>query len=348
MSAESVGRPWRVSDPVAVQDAWVGIWQRAILNRESILNHDLSFWSQPETQTALEEWIDSALGEDSAESDLTAPVLLESAADSGRDSLSAKGVITAKANGVICGLEAVRVTLEKLDSGIRVIEALDDGCAVSAGEEVFVATGSATALLAGERTALNICSHLSGIATATARLVEAAGEVKIFDTRKTLPGLRRFQKYAVTVGGGCNHRHDLADFPMFKENHRAILQKSQPQLSGNPLEEVRWIKSALSRNGFSGPISIEVEDEASLRACLKEGIEVILVDNIPPATLTEWIERALQDQIPVEASHLEASGGIDGETLRTHASSGVGRISVGAITHSSRVLDLSMSVELVS
>lgn len=305
--------------------------------------------------------------EDAAGADLTAPVLRnsvlphsageESAAGEnpavensgeGRNPLIARGVITAKAHGVICGLEAVEQVLKHLDPELRTVETRADGCVVKPGEEIFVATGLATSLLAGERTALNICSHLSGIATATANLVQIAGGVKIYDTRKTLPGIRRFQKYAVTVGGGNNHRHDLADFPMFKENHRAILQKSRPQLAGNPLEEVRWIKSELAREGYSGSISIEVEDEASFRACLEEGIEVILVDNISPSALAKWIDRARLDQIPVDGSHLEASGGIDGDTLAEHASSGVGRISVGAITHSSKVLDLSMSVELLS
>ena len=255
-------------------------------------------------------------------------------------------MITAKESGRICGLEAVRKTLEKLDATLQVSDQREDGQKVEPGDVVFRAIGSATALLAGERTALNLCSHLSGIATATAKLVEVAGDVRIYDTRKTLPGIRRFQKYAVTVGGGHNHRHSLAEFPMFKENHRALLQKTRTSLEGQPLEEVRWIRASLSRSGYMGPISIEVEDEESLRACLQEGIEVILVDNIPAATLSAWLEKAATDFGPIQHSRLEASGGIDARTLGEHARSGVGRISVGAITHSSRVLDLSMSVEL--
>lgn len=312
---------------------------------EKRLNHDSSFWSRPETQTALQEWIRSALLEDAASADLTAPVLSESATICGLESLPARGIITAKQSGVICGLEAVRQTLEAVDPDLVVVEMLADGTPVTAGDRVFVVESLAQPLLAGERTALNICSHLSGIATATSRLVKSAGDVAILDTRKTLPGIRRFQKYAVTVGGGQNHRHDLSEFPMFKENHRALLQSLLPNLAKDPLEEVRWIKDSLARHGYSGPVSIEVEDEASLRACLQENIEMILVDNVEPEELSQWLEKARVDQLPVHRSQLEASGGIDAETLKAHAASGVGRISVGGITHSANVLDLSMSVE---
>ena len=330
---------------------------------ENRLNHDTRFWSRPETQEALHEWIRSALLEDAASADLTAHVLSDSAvlsnstvfSDSGAlsdfdsadgvEKIPARGIITAKQSGVICGLEAVRQTLQTLEPEVRIVEMFADGTPVKPGDRVFVAESQAQPLLAGERTALNICSHLSGIATATARLVTCAGDVEILDTRKTLPGIRRFQKYAVTVGGGQNHRHDLSEFPMFKENHRALLQSLLPNLSKAPLEEVRWIKASLARHGYSGPISIEVEDEASLRACLQENIDMILVDNVLPEQLTQWLDRARADQLPVNPSQLEASGGIDAETLKDHATSGVGRISVGGITHSAKVLDLSMSVE---
>ena len=313
--------------------------------RGNTLTFDTQFWGLPATQAALTAWINSALEEDTATRDLTAPLLKVPGSLGDEDKLAGTGVITAKQCGVICGLEAVRKTFEILDPNLEVTYTLKDGSVVSKGDRVFVANSAAVNLLAGERTALNICGHLSGIATATADLVKIAEEIAIFDTRKTIPGIRKFQKYAVTVGGGKNHRMSLSEFPMFKENHRALLQHLYPSFSADPQMEVAWIKEALLKNRYQGPISIEVEDEESLRACLIEGIEMILVDNVSPGELGEWLKRAQADGIPIDKSRLEASGGIDIQSLKGHAESGVGRISVGSITHSSAIFDLSMSVE---
>jgi nicotinate-nucleotide pyrophosphorylase (carboxylating) len=310
---------------------------------EKTLTDFSEFWQRKETQVHLGSWIQSALEEDAATRDLTA-VLLKN----GNESSRARAVIIAKAPGVLCGVEAVVQTFIALDPHLVIRHCAEDGSHVSAGEKVFEADSQAHLLLAGERTALNICGHLSGISTATAEMVSQAGSVSILDTRKTMPGIRRFQKHAVLVGGGVNHRFDLADFPMFKENHRALIQQEMPELKQKPDAEMSWIRQRLLEEGYTGTIAIEVEDEASMRACLNAGIEIILVDNIPPAQLREWLERAKADGLSVDSSRLEASGGIDQGSLVEHASSGVGRISVGAITHSSPILDLSMSVEAIS
>ncbi len=312
---------------------------------ERTLNHDSRFWSLPATREALTKWIQSALAEDAADADLTAPLMSGPRAMDGGGDLAGVGVITSKQTGVICGLEAARMTFEILDPNLKVIDSVDDGTLVQPGDSVFVVESKVVHLLAGERIALNICGHLSGVATATAVMVAKAGDVTIYDTRKTIPGIRLFQKYAVTVGGGKNHRMSLADFPMFKENHRRLLGHMHPEFSKDPLKEIAWIRQSLEEEGYRGPISIEIEDEESLRACLLQGIEIILVDNVPPGELKRWLEKARNDQIAVDTSRLEASGGIDLERLQEHVESGVGRISVGAITHSVGNFDLSMSID---
>jgi nicotinate-nucleotide pyrophosphorylase (carboxylating) len=205
------------------------------------------------------------------------------------------------------------------------------------GQEVLVVEGRAATLLAGERTALNFLQRLSGIATtsrAFVRRIEGTGAV-ILDTRKTTPGWRSLEKYAVSLGGGRNHRTGLYDQALFKENHLALARAAR-----EPLGEI--VRRA--REATGAPVEVEVRDLEELRAALEAGAELLLLDNMSLEEMREAVElvRGLPDS---DRPLLEASGGITLETVRAVAETGVDRISVGALTHSPRALDLAMYIE---
>ena len=156
--------------------------------------------------------------------------------------------------------------------------------------------------------------------------------------RKTFPGARLFQRRAVAAGGGTNHRFDLAEFPLVKENHRSLFGSGSSS-------EIGEITRRLQEAAPEVPVQIEVEDEESFRAALVAGAERILIDNQTPETMARWIESAEADGLPLRREGLEASGGITGETIADYAASGVGRVSLGALTHSWKSLDFSLHVE---
>ena len=289
------------------------------------------FWTRPAVERATEAWIDAALAEDRADDDVTSRVLL------GEKSHRAIATVTAGESGVLCGAEPAAAVFRRLDPEVEILVAPADGTRVEQGAVVFEVAGSAVPLLAAERTALNILGHLSGIATTTRKWVDLAGDTKILDTRKTFPGARLFQRRAVAAGGGTNHRFDLAEFPLVKENHRTLFG------DGGAEEVVEII--ARYRAGAPGlPVEIEVEDEASFRAAVEAGAERILIDNQTPEVIARWIAGAEHAGLTVDRSGLEASGGITGETVAAYAASGVGRVSIGALTHTVRALDLSLHV----
>ncbi|MEC9476108.1 MAG: carboxylating nicotinate-nucleotide diphosphorylase [Planctomycetota bacterium] len=307
------------------------------MESQNLLDLD-QFWLRDDVQRQLLDWIDVALREDRATEDPTAMLF------AGSESENCRAVVTVREAGSICGTAAMSLVFERLDSACQTRMRLPDATVVTAGSEILEVEGAAASLFAGERIALNIGAHLSGIATRTARLVKKAGSSLILDTRKTMPGLRLFEKQAVRCGGGVSHREHLAQFPMVKENHRGQIHRIHPELVGDPDAEVTFIHDTLREGGVTGPIAIEVEDEDSFRACLKVGIEVILVDNVGPEQLADWIARARADRLPVRAEQIEASGGIDETTVAAYAAAGAGRISCGAITHSASALDLTMNV----
>ena len=296
------------------------------------------FWLRDDVHVQLLDWIDAALLEDRATQDPTALLF------HGSESENCRAVVSARETGVICGTSAMSLVFERLDSSCQTSMRLADASTVTDGVEILVVEGPAAALFAAERIALNIGAHLSGIATRTARLVEQAGSSLILDTRKTMPGLRLFEKQAVRAGGGISHRAHLAEFPMVKENHRGQIQSCHPELAEDPHAEVTYIRDTLRAGGVAGPIAIEVEDEESFRACLNVEIDVILVDNVGPEQLKEWIGRARADELPLSEDQIEASGGIDETTVAAYAAAGAGRISSGAITHSADALDLTMNI----
>lgn len=269
---------------------------------------------------ALEE--DLPAGAEDATSAATIPATAHGEAD-----------LAAREAGTVAGLGvAALVFYYVMGEEVEILGRVPDGTRVAAGDVVMRVAGPTRGLLTAERTALNFASHLSGVATATARWVEAlAGtRARVLDTRKTLPGLRALQKYAVRCGGGVNHRFSLADMAMVKDNHVIAAGGVVPAL-----EAVRAAYPGL-------PVEVEVTDLDQLRALLDAGCERILLDNMDAATMAEAVR--LRDGHGPGGATLEASGGLTLERARGVAETGVDFISVGALTHSVTVFDLGMDL----
>lgn len=239
--------------------------------------------------------------------------------------------IVARRGGVIAGLPLVERILRLVGDGITVENRVAEGERVAAGTVLARLEGPARALLTGERTALNLLSRLSGVATVTADLVARVADTRarIADTRKTTPGLRVLEKYAVRVGGGVNHRFGLYDAVLIKDNHLALAGGVK-----------RAVEAARARVGHVVKIEVEVENLRQLEEALEIGVDAVLCDNMDLATLRRVVER-VGGRIPVEAS-----GGITPESVRAVAETGVDLISVGWLTHSSPALDVALDVVL--
>ncbi len=240
-------------------------------------------------------------------------------------------VFMAKAEGIVCGVEVAMRVFELINTGEFEYKILkNDGDRVVFGDIIAEVSGSTRTLLKGERTALNLIQHMSGIATATAEAVKIVEGTRasIADTRKTLPGLRPLQKYAVTVGGGKNHRYNLSDAAMLKDNHID---------AGGGIENA--VKKLKSRLGHMVKVELEVRNLDELEQALKAGVDVIMLDNMDNETMKRAVE------ITNGAALLEASGGITSETLAEVARTGVDIISVGALTHSVKAFDISMKIK---
>ena len=273
----------------------------------------------------LLDLVDRALAEDVGSGDVTTEATV-AAATRGR------ATITQKAPGVISGLDAAEAVFRRLDPDAAIERLGPEGEWREAGAGVLRVEGSARALLTGERTALNFLGRLSGVATLTAQVVrairDAGGEAKLLDTRKTTPGLRELEKRAVADGGGVNHRAGLYDFILIKENHAA--------LAGGVGEAVRRAREARP----DLPLAVEVRDPAEIDEALAAGAPRLLLDNMSPDEI-----RAAVAQVAGRAE-LEASGGIDPETVLVYATiSGLHYVSMGALTHSAPALDLSLILE---
>ena len=235
----------------------------------------------------------------------------------------------AKDNGVICGIDVAKRVFELAGGDVNFNILLQDGTKVKKGYIIAELEGSTLTLLKGERTALNLLQHMSGIATATNNCVElvAGTNASVTDTRKTLPGLRALQKYAVTVGGGKNHRFNLSDAAMLKDNHIDAY--------GGITADVSALRQKI---GHTVKIEVEVRDLEELREALDNQVEIIMLDNMNCDEMKEAVEmtggRAL----------LEASGNITSENIRAVAETGVDIISLGALTHSVKCFDISMKI----
>jgi len=280
-------------------------------------------WNAPEIRTIIR----SALHEDSAHSDLTTRILIDS-------TWRIDAAIVAKQNGVVAGIPLAERFLKALDPAIRFRQIIADGTQVRPGMILATFRGKARSVLSAERPALNALQHLSGIATFTSNQVKKlkGTRVHLYDTRKTLPGWRSLQKYAVRCGGGSNHRMSLGDAVLIKENHLEISRKA-----GND-----WVtrvhKAMKKRRVF---LQMEVQTERDLRDALRLKPQRVLLDNLKPADLTRMM-RILRKAIP--AIEIEFTGGIKPDDLRSLAKLRPDRISMGCLTHSTPAFDCSLDI----
>ena len=245
----------------------------------------------------------------------------------------ATGVFAVRRPGTIAGLQLAQAAFHRLDAKVAFETEVADGDEASAGAIVARVSGSARALLTAERVALNFLCRLSGIATLTRRYVDAVAGTRahIIDTRKTTPGLRAFEKYAVRAGGGMNHRTGLFDAVLIKDNHIVVAGGIGAA-----------IEAARSRAGHMVKIEIEVDSLDQLEQVLRHRVDAVLLDNMTPDQLREAVQRVGGRAIT------EASGGVNLETVRAIAEAGVDLISVGALTHSAPVLDIGLDFETKS
>lgn len=238
--------------------------------------------------------------------------------------------IEARMDAVIAGLPVAAAIFRQLEN-VKWISEIDDGDIVSPGQAVARIEGSLASILVGERTALNILQRLSGIATITREHVEAirGTNVSVVDTRKTTPGLRMVEKYAVAVGGGRNHRFGLDDGILVKDNHIMAV--------GSVAEAT---KRAVANAPHGLLVEVEVADLGGLEEAISNGAHAVLLDNMTPAQVAEAVE------VAAGRVRLEASGGITSKNIKEYAETGVDLISVGALTHSAPAIDLSLEVEV--
>ena len=278
----------------------------------------------------LDQWVDAALAEDVGSGDVTTASTVD-------PTVQARGTLLARAPGCLAGLVVFEHVFRRLSTAgdtLTINSLAGDGDQVTANQVLVEMTGPAVKLLVGERTALNFTQRMSGIATLTAAFVkQAAGGARILDTRKTTPGLRAFEKYAVRCGGGENHRFGLYDEAMIKDNHL--------DLSGMELDALIE-KLRNSRPGLR--ITAEARDEAEARAAARAGANVILLDNMSPAEIARLCP-ILREEAGERRVEMEASGGIGLDNVADYARTGVDRISIGALTHSAPALDLSLTLE---
>ena len=274
----------------------------------------------------IKDLIDVALAEDIGSGDPTTDTLID-------PKLMGSASLVSREDGVIAGIDVATTVFTQFDPALSTVALVEDGSSVTAGEQLACVTGKVGSILKVERTAVNFLQHLSGVATQTRRYVDAVEgyRAQIVDTRKTTPGLRKLEKYAVTMGGGRNHRHNLADGILIKDNHIEALA-----LSGVGIGEI--VKRALSGASHMIKVEIEVETIKDLEEALDAGADLVLLDNMEP----EQMETAVR--LASGRAVVEASGGITLETVREVAKTGVDIISVGALTHSAHSLNISLDM----
>ena len=279
-----------------------------------------------EVSPEVQHLIDLALAEDQVFNDATTSALI-------RPNVWGVGTFHAKAHGILAGLDVALAVFHRVEPSVETEALMQDGHGLEPGSTIARVAGKASTILRGERTALNILQRMSGIATETARYVKAVEgyRVKIVDTRKTAPGLRYLDKHAVRVGGGHNHRMNLADGVLIKDNHIELLRHRGMTLPGI-LEQAREMAPHTLK------IEVEVTNLAELEEVLEGGAHIIMLDNMSLEDMSKAVEmvggRAL----------VEASGGITLENVAAVAETGVDLISVGALTHSVTALDISLDI----
>jgi len=253
--------------------------------------------------------------------------------------------VVARTPGIICGLRAAQLALGEMDQSVEWTSVVDDGAAITAGQTVATISGPARSLLSAERILLNLIGRLSGIATLTRRYVDAVAgtRARIYDTRKTTPGWRRLEKYAVRSGGGCNHRTGLFDAILIKDNHLALAAAlGESRLTpGDAVKKAREFVALMASGQGTEPLIVEVEVDSltQLDDVLPAGPDIVLLDNMSLEHLREAMKRR-DAQAP--AVELEASGGVNLQSVAAIAATGVDRISSGALTHSAVALDVGL------
>ena len=283
---------------------------------------------RPPDAAALRDAVARALAEDRVLQDVTTQATVP-------PDQSGRGSLLIMQDGVLCGLDAVREVYRQLGGDVAIEALAADGDTVAHGQIVAMLAGPLAALLSGERVALNFLQRLSGIATLTRAFVERTAEggaARITDTRKTTPGLRALERYAVRAGGGHNHRDTLADAVLIKDNHLAAAAArgvTLPQL----LRETR------ERAPHTHRIEVEAPDVETALLAIEAGADIVMLDNMTVEAMREAVEAAGGRAL------LEASGGVNLETVREIAATGVDLVSVGALTHSAPALDISLEVE---
>ena len=248
--------------------------------------------------------------------------------------VTANAVMRARESLVVAGLDFTAAAFNELSKAVKIKQLVRDGQHIKAGATLLKISGPARAILSAERVALNFIQRLSGIATLTAQFVDAVkgAPAQILDTRKTTPGWRRFEKYAVTCGGGRNHRLGLFDMVLIKDNHLVALRDAQPNA----------IAAAVARAREQFPrLKIEVEADTlkQVEQAVAAGADIILLDNMNPAPLRLAVQKVKG------RAKIEASGGVSLKTIRAIARTGVNFISIGALTHSARAVDIGLDFE---
>ena len=281
--------------------------------------------------TLVRRIVEAALEEDGAGRDVTTQALVP-------PGQQGAATIVTKSDGLVCGLPLAAVVFALLDPSLRFQASAPEGAAVAPGDAVARVEGALAPILNGERVALNFLQRLSGVATATRRLVDAVAgiDVRIVDTRKTTPGLRALERYAVRLGGGHNHRFNLSDGVLIKDNHLAAA-KAQGLGIAQIVEQ--------ARRGSPHTLRVEVEATtvAEAQAALEAGADIVLLDNMPVEEMRRVVEENRSDG--ARRALIEASGGVTLEHVRAIAQTGVDLISAGAITHSAPALDMSLEVD---
>ena len=277
-------------------------------------------------QEIVRNLVRAALAEDVGAGDITTEIAVPIG-------LRAEACIVATEPCVVAGMPLVSEVFQQIDPSITMKSFVDDGEQAGKGTRVCVLKGAARGILTGERTALNFLQRLSGIATLTRQFVDRVKGTKarILDTRKTTPTLRLLEKYAVTVGGGANHRMGLYDAVMIKDNHRAILARLGPKALGNAVAAAR-------KHHPAAPIIVEAETIDQVEEALAGGADHILLDNMTPDELQEAVT------LVAGRAMTEASGGVTLQNVGAIARTGVDYISVGALTHSASAVDFSLEI----
>jgi len=289
----------------------------------------------------IKDIVQLAIKEDIGKGDITSQIFIP------EDSKS-EGIFLAKEDGIIAGLPVVEYVFTQINNELLLTSNIEEGTGVSKDTTIANVKGPTISILSAERLVLNFMQRLSGIATLTNKFVEKVKGYKtqIMDTRKTTPGWRYLEKYAVRLGGGVNHRAGLYDQILVKDNHLEIIEKEQEK-KNNIFSEL--VKKAGQQTDEGVLIEVEVEDSDHIKDLMDADVDIIMFDNMKPSQISEAVKKvkeyeSLQTTTTAKAILTETSGNITLENVEEYAKTGVDRISVGMITHSARALDISLDI----